>query len=71
MCDIGQVVLAGASYDDDADPEVYRLLVRSPYGAFFLRVHRRTLWTVENTGKLIKLGHTANHSAGQGNKKVT
>lgn len=35
----------------------------SPHGALFHRVHGRTLWTVENTGELVKLGHAANHSA--------
>lgn len=35
----------------------------SPHGAFVHRVHGRTLWAVENTGKLVKLRHAADHSA--------
>lgn len=35
----------------------------SPHGALFHWVHGRTLWTVENTGELVKLGHAANDSA--------
>lgn len=38
---------------------------RSPYWAFVDRVHGRTLWTVEHTGKLVKLRNAADNSAGR------
>lgn len=67
MCDIGQVAFVSGGREDEVDPKVYRRAEWSPYRAFFHRVHRGTLRTVENTGKLIKLGHAANHSAGREN----
>lgn len=40
---------------------------RSPNGAFVCGIHRGTLRTVENTGKLIKLRDAADHSTEGGN----
>lgn len=37
---------------------------RSPYRAFVHRAHWGSLRTVENTGKLIKLGNAADYSTG-------
>lgn len=65
MCDMGQAAFVGG--EDEVNPRVYRRAEWSPYRAFLHRVHRGTLRTVENTGKLIKLGHTANHSVGREN----
>lgn len=67
MWDVGQVVCIGGSCEDEVHPMVNSRAERSPYGAFVHRVHWGTLRTVENTGKLIKLGNTANNSAGGGN----
>lgn len=53
----------GRGCEDGVNGAYFRLAEGSPHGAFVHRVHRRTPWAVKNTGKLVKLRHTADHSA--------
>lgn len=61
---MGKAVCLGVGCEDGVHPKVKRRTERSPHRAFIGGVHWGTLRTVENTGELIKLGHTADHSAG-------
>lgn len=64
MVDVGQVACEGGWGAVNVIPSSTGWAERSPYRAFVHRVHWEALWTVENTGKLIELGNTADHSAG-------
>lgn len=56
-------VCAGRGREEWVNRADFRLAEVSPHGAFVHRVHGRTLRAVENTGKLVKLRHAADHPA--------